>query len=101
METNIIHSSLILSAFQNAIDEDSLEYYMNKPIEEWKPINGFESVIDEDDVEDEKFFISGEPVTKEHIGCKVLYVTDGHHRSIVASRLGLNIHYLIDPATKV
>ena len=61
---------------------------------------GYESVIDDDDVEDEnKTFISGEEITSEHIGERVFYVTDGHHRSIIACELGINLNYVIDSST--
>ena len=95
-----IHSSRIISAFQNEIDESSLDYYRNKSSEEWGNIMGYESIIDEDDVENtDKTFISGEEITSEHIGEKVFYVTDGHHRSIIACELGINLSYVIDSST--
>lgn len=88
----VIHSSRILSAFENHIDENSLEYYRQKSDLECDDISGYESVIDEDDIG--KLFISGEEVSNKHIGEKVLYVHDGHHRSIVACELGINLSYI-------
>jgi len=90
----LIHSSKIISAFDNVIDEESLDYYRMKGLDDVEPILGYPDIICEDDIGKE--FISGQEVTEEHIGDIVWYVTDGHHRSIVANEQGVNLLVELD-----
>ena len=94
---NHIHSNRIVSAFENMIDDDSLDYYRNEVnFDDVSPIKGYPSIIDEDDVESDMYFISGEPITHEHIGERIWYVTDGHHRSIIANEIGILLPVELD-----
>ena len=94
---NIIHSSKTISAFENDIDKNSLDYYRGRDLSQVDAITGYPSIIDEDDIG--KLFVSGEEVEAEHIGQRVWYVTDGHHRSIVGCEQGINLAVELDYST--
>jgi len=89
-----IHSSLIISAFANCIDEESLDYYREKDLSQVDDIIGYPHIVTEDEIGE--IFISGEEVSEEHIGLLVWYVTDGHHRATVACEQGLNLSVKLD-----
>jgi hypothetical protein len=80
-----IKTGRILSAFENAMDWDKVERFTDVLRVELlqndvPPIKGFPDVLSEDDIG--KAFLSGEEVTADHVGERVWYVTDGHHRSL-------------------
>lgn len=105
----MMQTDRILSAFCNPLDTAKLQEYEERIrySEEYipysiPPILGFPDVITEDDVDSEKVFLSGDPVTGAHIGILVWYVTDGHHRSCAAINAGLPFLLTeVDPSTFV
>ena len=95
-----IHSHKIISAFDNEMDENSLDYYRTfecmAMVTLDKPILGFPSVIDQDDIDDGLMFMNDEFVTQENLGDIVWKVTDGHHRSTIAAEQGTNVFVELD-----
>jgi len=90
-----VKPSLIISAFENPIDENKVEEYTNIMRNEmlshsFPAITGFPTVIDDSDVGN--YFMSGEEITEEHIGKQVWKVWDGHHR--VISAIAANLPYI-------
>ncbi len=88
----------IISAFCNPVDPDKVEEYAKQMKQNdletghngFPPIMGFASKIDEDDIENEVLFMTGDQVTVEHLGEDVWNVTDGHHRTSAAIEAELN-----------
>lgn len=76
---------LIISAFENYIDDNKVYEYADIMIEkmlshDFPPIQGFPCVIDERDV----YFVDGRKINESDWGKKAWKVTDGHHRSLAA-----------------
>jgi len=89
----------IISAFANPVDWDVIEAYASIMKQNdlvtghygFPPILGFASKITEDDLDDKDLcFMTGEPVTEEHLHHEVWKVTDGHHRTNAAIKAGIN-----------
>ena len=101
--SQFIHSSRVISAFQNEMDQSSLDYYRGKGCMALytmsDPIKGFPDTIDDSDIGN--FFINGEEITDHETGFVVWRVTDGHHRSTVASEQGVNVYVELDQSCKV
>lgn len=90
-----INPKFVISAFSNPIDENKVKEYTMIMQQEmlshsFPPITGFPTIIDDSDVGD--YFMSGEEITKEHIGKQVWKVWDGHHR--VLSAIDVNLPYI-------
>lgn len=84
----------IISALCNPVDPNKVEEYAEIMRymglqHDFPPILGFESTIDEDDVENGVEFMTGELVTEDHLGLEVWRVTDGHHRTLANIEAGL------------
>ncbi len=94
---NMIHSSKIISAFENCMSEDRLDFYREQDLYQAEDILGYPHIISEDEIGE--IFISGEEVNETHIGDLVWYVTDGHHRSTVAVEQGINLSVKLDYST--
>jgi hypothetical protein len=93
IRTNIIVSGLP----DNAMDWDKVDKYAKEMKENdeltshwgFPPITGYFSEISKDDIGD--LFVWGDlddaiEIKKEHIGKKVFFVTDGHHRVFAACK---------------
>lgn len=84
----------IVSAFDNQMDWAKVEEFTQALIQdeifnEFPPIAGFETIIDESDLG--KNFIRGfeaddGEIKEEHIGIKAWVVTDGHHRAFAFNK---------------
>lgn len=88
----------IISAFENEIDHQKVERYVDRMSREegYFPhcipaILGYPDVVSSEMVEKGAFYLSGEPVSASHIGELVWFVTDGHHRTLAALQHGLPI----------
>lgn len=82
-----IDPRLIISAFDNEIDQQKVEDFtvilkLDMLGHNFPEIAGFPHIIDENDLSKE--FLCGDPVTEEYIGKLAWMVTDGHHRSLAA-----------------
>jgi hypothetical protein len=92
-----ISPKMIISAFQNLVDNEKVQEYSEKMKEEmlshdFPPIEGYPRIIDQDDVDSNIEFLNGDQVTEEYIGKMAWMVTDGHHRSLAA--IEANLPYL-------
>lgn len=90
-----IDPNLVISAFVNPIDKNSVEYYekifnSKRLNHNLKPILGFPDILNKDDIG--KTFMNGESVTKEMVGKYVWILTDGHHR--VTAAINTDLPYL-------
>ena len=88
-KTYSFRPSRIISAFENCMDYEKIETYTEIMKQEmmshdFPPILGLLHTIDENDIEDDTCFLSGEQIEYKHIGQRAWKVTDGHHRSIAA-----------------
>ena len=82
-----VDTNLLVSAFENAMDFDKIEEYTDVYREqmlsnEFPPILGHPSILDEGDIGN--YFMNGDEITEDDLGKQVWMVTDGHHRSISA-----------------
>lgn len=88
---------MIISAFDNPIDYNKVDKYTEDMLNEYDfeytfpPIMWFPSIIDEDMVDNE-YFLTGEPVSEDDIWKICWYVTDWHHR--VLSAINANKKYI-------
>lgn len=80
----------IVSAFENAIDDNKIEQYTNNMLETYDfeytfpPIKWFPLIIDEDIINKYQFFLSWKEIPNDYIWKKIWAVTDWHHRVISA-----------------
>jgi len=78
----------IMSASQsNPLNQASLDYHAQFPMENCAPILGYLDEIFEEDIG--KYFIDGREVRHEDIGLKVFMVERGHHRAFTAAAQGI------------
>ena len=85
-----INPKYIISAFENIINAEKVEKYTEQMLETYDteytfpPIMWYPVIIDEDIMEDERYFVNWEEIEEEDIWKLCWFVTDWHHRAISA-----------------
>ena len=97
-----INPHMVISGFANAIEPEKVEEYIQVMAEDgmsnsFPPIKGYPTIISKYEINEFGQFLSGEPITKAHIGKYAWITTDGHHRTLAALETNLPIlHTRID-----
>lgn len=94
----IVRVNRVRSAFANEIYPERIEYYRPMGVLDIEPIMGYPGIIDENDLGDH--FMTGEEISKKHIGQPCWFVTDGHHRTLSRVEEGYDwIRVEVDPSS--